>query len=382
MVTALVLAGVVTLSQADRAIGGPEAFALLDRYRSSFEDVTFLYEGTMSRRAVDGGSFERTSRFQGFLAYRSDGATLLDIFVHRREDEPVNRTLYSLLQHRLEVLNASPDAWPHIRDRDPTVGVGGAGTLNRQDAPLKIFLPWYFATLRTPAEHEVQEKGWEAVDGHACLRMRMLRFSRRNLEGWVGGLPFCELWVDAARDGYPLRYEIYRGDDLEARTEIARLVRVKLPSGRSIWFPAEGTTWQFLGQDANRRMVYNKKPVFAVTHTILIDSLKFDHSLRDDFFSVKKHSFVASDEALAHLLRPAEQSGGARPKVPPSDPESRRMRLDDALLQADRQARELESSSAARGGAGWFGALSSGGWLSVFGVLVLGFAGFRYWRSR
>jgi hypothetical protein len=102
--------------------------------------------------------------------------------------------------------------------------------------------------------------------------------------------------------------------------------------------------------------------------------------LSDAFFSVKKHALVTSDEGLTRLLRKLEQKPAATPTSPPSDPESRKKRLDLALIEADRQGEALEASSAASAGAGWFGILYNA--LAVFGVLALGAAGFWYWRNR
>ena len=367
MVWIVILAAAV--SQAGPAIAESHVFSLFDRYNSSFEDVAFVYEGSESNITKDDGSHELSNRFQGFCAYRNDGATLLDIFSHHRRDGPVGRSLYSLLGHRLEVLDASPDGSPPVRNREPLTGVGGPGTLNRQDAPLKIFLPWYLSRLHDPADYEVQNKGWEDVDGHRCLKLRMLQYRRPDLKSWVGAIPFIQLWVDTARNGYPLRNELYRGDDLETRTEISRLEQVRLPSGRAIWFPAEGTFRQYVQHKAGGKPIHSKEPVYVATYLVLINTVKFNQSLSDGFFSVKEHALVTSDEGLTRLLRKLGQKPTTKPKSPPSDPDSRRKRLDEALIEADRQAEATDASSAARAGSGWFGALYGG--LGVFGVMML-----------
>jgi hypothetical protein len=355
-------------------------FALLEKYHASFQDITFVHEGTWVKPGGDAANPPFAYRFQGFYAYRIDGATLLDVFGTRRGDEPETRTIYSVLKGRLEILGASPDVMPRVRDRVPSVASGGPGSLTFLDSPERTFLAWYFPTLADPAEHDAEVQGWEVVDGHRCLKLRVLKQPKRLLKGWPGGLPFVKLWIDLERGGYPLRYELLRGDELEVRAEITRLESIDLPDGRSLWLPAEGKTYTHLGGSSRTGIIHTKEPISTETHRILLSTVKFNQGLDDGFFSTKKHALLANDEGLRKLQRELEKKQITHVKEPPSDPESIQKRLDAALSEADQQAKRLEASSAARADAGWFEFLTVG--LGVLGVLLLGSAGFWYWRGR
>jgi hypothetical protein len=362
------------------AIDARTVFALLERYHASFQDIAFVHEGTWVKAGGSAANPPFAYRFQGFYAYRADGATVLDVFGTRRGDEPETRTIYSVLKGRLEILGASPDLLPRVRDRTPAVASGGPGSLTYLDSPERTFLAWYFPTLTDPAEHDAEVQGWEDVDGHRCLKVRMLKQPKPLLKGWPGGLPFVKFWIDLERGGYPLRYELYRGDELEVRAEITRLERLDLPDGRPLWLPAEGKTYTHLEGSSRTGVVHTKEPLSVETHKILMNTVRFNQGLNDGFFSTKKHALVANDEGLRKLQRELDQKPVPRVKRSTSDPESVQKALDEALAEADHQAERLEASSAARAGAGWFDVLTGG--LGVFGAFLLGGVGSRYWRSR
>jgi hypothetical protein len=365
--------------QADTPIDGVALFALFERYHSSFRDIGFVHEGTLENFREKSDRPADLYRFQTYYAYRNDGATLLDVFGRKTPDKPMNRLIASVLHDRLEMLNATPDRGTKVRARVPQAGAGGPGSLARYDSPERIFLAWYFPTLGSPEEHELKMEGWDDVGGHRCLRVRMLRQPRSMLKGWVGGMPFVRLWIDPSRDGYPIRFEYYRGDDLEVRSEVSRMEHLNLPDGRSIWFPAEGRTLTWVGQDGHGQLTHTKEPSSIETHAILLGTVKFNRGLADSFFSVKQHAAAANDEILVKLQHEIEEKVPTK-KPLPADPESRRKRLDEAVAEADRQAKGLEASSLARGSAGWSDVLSSG--LGLIGVLALVGAGVAIWRAR
>ena len=355
-------------------------FSLFKSHSSSFDDVTFLYEGTGPLPGGAPPGLGSGPKFQGLYSYRKDGATLLDVFGFGGANRPNSRLIFSLVHDQLNVLEATPDALPRVRDRKPETSSGGPGSLNRPNAPERIFLDWYFRDLEDPAEYDFESLGWEDVDSHRCLKARMLRHPKPRLKSWRGGLPLIKLWIDLERGGYPLRLEHYRGDDLTMRTEILRLERVAIPGGQTLWFPAEGKTATYAGEIIKGQVVYKKEPAFFETHRILTYTLKFNQGLSDDYFSVKRHALVANDEGLRKLQRELDRTPVAKVKPPPSDPESLKKRLDAALAEADSQASRLEASSPARAGVGWVGVLSWG--LGVFGMLALGGASYWFWRNR
>jgi hypothetical protein len=379
LATTILTLALMSTAQSEPAIDRPTLFALLQRYQSSFRDVSFIHEGTFEMRASGSDEPLHPTQFQTYYAYRSDGATLVDLF-SQQLGEPKVRVISSILHRRLEVLDATPEGELPIAARVPESGPGGPGSLGRYDSPERIFLAWYFSTLGDAAEHEIQSLGWEDVDGHRCLKVSMLRQPRPLLKGWVGELPYIRLWIDPQRDALPIRYEYCRGNELEVRGEITRMERVRLPDGRTIWFPSQGRIWGFLGKGDHGQLVRTKEPTSTETHTILIHTVKFNQGLNDAFFSVKKHALVASDEGLRKLQRELESESAGKVRQVGRDPESHRKRLDEALKEADRQSQRLEASSAARSGAGWFGFLTAG--MGAFGVILLGAAMFWYWKNR
>jgi hypothetical protein len=368
-------------AQSDPPINGHMLFSLLQKYQSSFQDVSFIHEGTLEMLDAGSGKTESTTHFQTFYAYRYDGATVLDSF-SQSADNPKVRVISSILHNRSEVLDATPDRGPPVGVRTAESRPGGPGSLVRYDSPERIFLPWYFSTLGDALDHDFKSLGWEDRSGHRCLRVSMLRRPKTLLKGWVGGLPYIHLWIDLQRDGYPIRYEYYRGEELETRGEVTRMERLQLPDGRPIWFPAEGRTWGFLGKGESGGLVRKKDPSTTETHRVLINTVKFNQGFNDAFFSVKKHALVASDEGLRKLQRELEAESAVQVKADKlaNDPESRRKRLDLALEEAERQAKGLEASSAARSGAGWFDVLNGG--LAVSGVILLCVVTYWRWKTR
>lgn len=366
-----------SVAQGDPSMDGPTIFALLQNYHSSFRDVSFLHEGTVEDIDPPPNRPHSVMRFQTFYAYRSDGATLLDVFSQHRDGIGA-RSIYAILHGKMELMNATPDAGRPVRLRSPQAGPGGPGSLGRFDSPERIFLDWYFPTLGEPAEHDFKAQGWEDLSGQRCLKVGMLQQPRRLLVGWKGAPPSVRYWIDPQRDGYPIRYERYRGDRLYVRGEITSMQRLQIPGGRAIWFPIQGKVWGFSGR---KGLQVEAKPTSVENHGVLVKTVKFNQGLKDAFFSAKKHALAASAENMRKLQRELERAAaGKKREVVRIDPESRRKRLDEALKEADRQARQLEASLAARAGLGWSGALYGG--LGVAGVVMLGIGAFWSRRSR
>lgn len=372
----LVLAGSVQESPPDAAI-----FALLERYRTSFHDVSFLYEGTQTIARDGKLEAKPNARFQAFYAYRSDGATVLDVFNYGREDSPMERMIYTLLGRRMEMLNATPDVEPKVADRQPEILPGGPGSLVRPNSAERIFFPWLFSTLKTPREHRADHQGWDDVEGQRCVKIRMLRYPEARLKSWKGDLPYVTIWFDLARDGYPLRIEEYASNNLMNRIEVTQLERMDLPGGKRIWFPVQGKAWGFWGNfTKDRSMQYTKEPQSIETYKVLLETVQFNRNLDDAFFSAKKHATAADDEGLRRLQRRLPTRPRARSADLPGDPESRRKRLDQAIEEADRQAARLDASAAAQSGLDPSLVLSAGfGFAGAVGIVL---AGFLYWRRR
>ncbi len=353
MITAMFLVQTIIAYPPDPEISPQMVFALLDQYHGKFQDVSFLHEGTMTKTGGSQPEPANVYQFQNHYTYRNDGATLLDTFGHRSTNQSDSRRVSAILANKLEILEATPDADVPIKDRTPETGPGGPGSLAGPCSPERLFLPYYFATLTNPEEHELKLLGWEVIDGHRCLKIEMLSQPRPALTGWVGALPYFAMWIDLARDGYPLRVEFRRGAEVEFRTDVTRMDQVRLPDGHSMWFPAQAVTQQFLDMEPPAKIVHTKAPVYTETHGILTDTIKFNQKLNDRYFSAKTHALIKNEEQLRKLEHGDTEKKRASVRKPASDPESRQKRLDDALAEADRQALRLEASSAAREDSGW-----------------------------
>ncbi len=381
MLSILLALILTSTAQVDAEIDGPTLFALFHRYHASIGDVSFIHEGTLEMEKKGTDKPEPRGSFQTFYAYRSDGATLLDVF-GTQPGRPTGRVVSTLLHGRLELLDASPDEETPIRNRAAESGPGGPGSMARYNSPERIFLAWYFPTLGEPGEHDFKVLGWEEVGGRRCLKVSFLKQPKALLKNWVGGLPYYRMWVDLQRDGYPIRYESLRGEKIEARGEITRMEQLELPNKKPIWMPVQGISWGFHGKGAPGRLTIKDSPTSIDKHTILINTVKFNQGLSDAFFSVRKHSLVASEEDLRKLQREMESDFQvdlkARRRAAASDDPSKR--LDDALVKAEEQSKMLEASSAARAGAGWgeFAVWSMG----ILGVVLVSLGGLIFWRSR
>ncbi len=316
MTAATLVIALLSTARSDPAPDARTVFALLERYRSTFLDVTFLHEGTLVNPAGESPKPADTARFQSYYAYRNDGATLLDTFVASGDGRNA-RTVRSVLNGRLETLDATPEYLPPVRDRVLDTTLGGPGSLAFPGSPERIFVGWYLRDLGDPAERDTEVLGWEDIEGHRCLGVKMLRYPKPSLKGWMGGLPFVKLWIDLERDGYPLRIEFFSGDNLEVRTEITRLERFKLPDGHTLWLPTGGKTSTYVGGSTRGGMVRSKEPLTIETHGILRDTVRFNQGLKDDFFSTKRHALVANDEDLKKLLANTRRNRPRPSRVPP-----------------------------------------------------------------
>ena len=152
---------------ADPPVDAQTVADIFRSYSSEYKDVQFLYEGTIS--PVDKNV--PPVSFQGSYTYRSDGATLIDLF-YLGGGRPTTRLLSSLLRNQQEDLEASPDYLPPLRDREPRISASGSGALDRPDTPERFFLASFFRGHVNVEEYGLEPQGWEEIDGHRCLVVR------------------------------------------------------------------------------------------------------------------------------------------------------------------------------------------------------------------
>jgi hypothetical protein len=352
-------------------------FSLMERYCSLFNDISFIYEGEVADMGVDGHAhYDLRYRFQGLYAYRSDGATLLDVFTFDPRKNRDGRLVATLLRSRSAMLDASPDQRQSLRDRRPLETRGGPGILNRPDAPERMFLSWYFRTLGDPLDHDVTISKREEVKGRPCVKVRLLRRPRKPSDTQVNGIPVLQLWIDLERDGYPIRLEHYSEDGLTMRTDISDMVNIHRNDGRSFWLPKRGRT-EVYSRFKDGNWQYSKQPLLVESHNIVTESLRLNQNLTDQYFDVKRHALVASVEELRKLQRELERKAKSHTldQSPPS-PDTIKKPLHEILVEADRQSKRLQASSAARAGSSWFELVTSG--LTICGIASLAVASLWY----
>ncbi len=360
---------------ADPSVDAQTVAEVFRSYGSEFKDVQFLYEGTTRPAAPDGST---GTTFQGSYTFRIDGATLIDLFMldGRR---PTNRLLLSLCKDQMEELDASPDLSPRLSEREPTVSPGGPGSFNRPDSPEQLFLAWFFNSHANPEEYGLEPQGWEEVDGRRCLVVLAYDSPRRKPAQQHIPRSFVKLWLDLERNGNPLRIDWYVRNQIISQTFVT-LERLAAPKGRMVWFPSEAQTSSYGIRFEKGQVIRKTEPDFILTCKILPATIKFNQGFPDAYFSTKRHAFVTSDETLTKLRRELESSKPAAAPKEPSDPESLKRRMDDALTRADAQAARLEASSAARAGGHWSETILPWGALAI-GVPLVGFLLYRS-RSR
>lgn len=349
----------LVICQEVRPIDSQAVSEMFRSYGSSFKDVQFLYEGTM--RSADQAE-EDARTFQGYYAYRDDGATLIDVFgLPRNRKQAESRSLYAMLGSKMESFNATPDRSSRLSDREPEQSNGGPGALNRPDSPERIFLAYYLRTHVSPDEYGLETHGWDDVDGRRCLIVTVQNSPRSLTKDARSAESYTKLWLDLERGGNPLRIENYASGHLLIRTEVQALEQIPREKGPPFWMPVRGRTETY-GVKFNRgKTTRLTKPNVFETHNIMVGTVRFDRGLADGFFSTKAHALVVSDEKLIKFQRELNQSVEGEKKPPRrlrSDPESVQKRLDEALVEADKRSPRLEASSAARASTPWWGALA------------------------
>lgn len=361
---------------ADPAIDAQAVAELFRSYGSDFKDVQFIYEGTVRPTGPDESV---ATTFQGAYSFRNDGATLIDVFM-LAGGNPNGRVLWSLLKDRREDFDASPDILLRLSERKPSVSVGAPGSFDFPRSPERLFLAYFFRSHANAEEFGLEPQGWEDVDGRRCLVVIAFGSPRPKFDNQNRSRSFGKFWLDLERNGNPLRIEWYVQDKLAIQTFVD-LERLATPRGRLVWFPLQARTSTYGIRLEKGKALRNEKPAYVETYKIRPYTIQFDQGLPDAFFSTKKQAFVTSDESLAKLKRELESWKPARKVHEPSDPESRKRRLDDALSRADAQAARLEASSAARAEEHWSRILI--GWIPLLiGVPLAGLVLYRSWSHR
>jgi hypothetical protein len=311
---------------------------MLDGIYAEIEDVSFLYEGGMYPlvpvpvRMANGHSENYQGQtFQGFYAFRSDGATLLDVF-----DETIgvvgtlNHQTNTMLLDKLVIADQNVDQDEvHVNKRKRAIGV-----LNQPNSPERIFCFWFLRTIGDPAARAYEYQGWEDVDGQRCLRVELnevttARAGSRNRAR-------IRFWIDLERGGHPLRVEYLRGDKLRGRTSNIKLKQFKTEDAKVVWMPDSGQNESFLKSAAQ----YSDTPIFRETYEVVNGTMEINHGLKDTQFAVDWNGPIPETERIREL-----RARFMKPRTPSNRIENVQASLEERLKRADEQAGRLIADS-------------------------------------
>lgn len=350
----------------------------MDGLHSEIKDVWFIFEGEMQgleaeRSGPAASPEDARNSFQGIYAFRSDGATLLDVYVHSaRTDVPYQRTTLAQFKGKLEQVDRIPD-----QEYNPTTTVDPAspGAFDRPMSPQRILYLNYFRDHSGLVDQDFADEGWEEIAGRRCLRVRINLFPSADAKGTASAkvpMPWNRLWIDVERGGHPLRVELWRGKDLWSRTEV-ELAELTGPGGKRIWFPARGTSDSFVREDASVSTRARVREMYYV----VVGASRFNQGLADKIFSVKYNGSLPETAGLRTQRRLFQS-------IPPprrqgrNDPESIQRHLEERLAEADKQSKELDASSTVGTYRDWTLILSVA--ITLAGILALLCAIFLKWR--
>ena len=350
------LGALAVAAGAEPDINAEQFQRLMTATLSVYADVEFMSENrsdSIKYDLIGRPTDEMRRTFQALYAFRSDGASYLDLYYRGTDAEGVlGRTLYSMLSDRSEeVHHRLGEGRGDIRE-----GSRSRGHLNFPGSPERIVYLWYFQTLEDPASFAYEFQGWEEVDGHRCLRVQLDVLPNLIL----AEKPYTRFWIDLERGGHPLKVETYRGPNLERLVRDISLARFPTEDGKSVWFPIRGVQDSFLWSDE-----YRKDPNVRESYAITTSTLRINQGLSDDHFSVLYRA-----PNMPPALRDLRAKYVADPPLR-SDPASVQKRLDEKLREADQQAEGLDASAAAGVGEGWFTSSVLQGVFGLAAVAVL-----------
>lgn len=371
----LAACAMMTAQASEPVVDADQFLRLMAGALSEIESVRFTFEGrkwfTGPAGLTDDPKRHEMS-WQGAYAFRSDGSTLLDCYIHGLSAErPIVHETMAMLQGRLESVTLVPGVKnpPHV-----LFETGGPGSFRKPGSPESILYLWYFKSLKNLDDRGYEFQSWEDVGGHRCLKVRIGRFRSGGADAPKSPRPSAlatetVYWIDLARGGHPLRVEHYSGKRLISRVDEIRLEQFPASGGKSLWLPVHGevATFRWARDD------FHDAPVLIETCDVIPGSARLNGRLADAVFTVKGGRGAFEDARLRRVRREFE---AIEPKPSPrTDPDEARRKLDEEIAEADRRAKPLEASSAAREAAFWTPvkqlALAASGAIVLAAALVL-----------
>ncbi|MGC8643130.1 MAG: hypothetical protein ACP5XB_24995 [Isosphaeraceae bacterium] len=332
-------------AQQDGQIGPDHLDRILRGLHDKIQDVSLICEGTEETLQPELLDRQRTVRRRGFQCsydYRSDSSARLDLYTYGdTADSLFQRQVRALLGRDLERYDAFPD---QVRIASVTSAIGSPYSFNVLGSPSALVYMWYFRFNSGKfASMNYENLGWEAIDGHRCLKVRM---------DFLPNMPanrraYREYWIDLERGGHPLRIDNYHGNLMGIRTSGIELCEFKGKGRERIWLPVDGVRDTFVWKTAKRGLVRSEKAISRVTYHVVKSTVRFNQGLSDGYFRLRKKGEPLSARRPFDLSRKFDKEAKKPPAVR-SDPESVRERLDAKLAEAEKQAATLTASSRGR----------------------------------
>jgi hypothetical protein len=155
-------------------------------------------------------------------------------------------------------------------------------------------------------------------------------------------------WIDMERGGHPLRADyILHPPHVAMSSYGIELHEFTLPNGKVTWLPISGVADTYVSNGE-----YVKEPVLRETYRLVPTSLMINRGVRDKTFSIRNvdergagSSLVLREEFLSESKT---RSGRFQ-----TDPASVQEGLERRLADADRKAKMIQASSAARNPWSW-----------------------------
>jgi hypothetical protein len=333
-------------------LGAAEVTRVLHSLASPLKDLACIYEGrlrwTGPEKVLDRSPELFGRRFQGVFLYRSDGAGLIDFYeLDLTPEASVTRTKKVVLKGKLESARGLHDSKQRLDlKRILELRRGDINSLFEQNSPLPFFMTWYWEFGRRLQEPSYEFLGWEDVDGHSCLKIKLASWpdaSMKNAE-------YRLFWIDLDRSGQALRVESYTEGKLWTQIDQIRLrgYPVSPKTDVRFWLPIHARFQSFLWQGQ-----FFDEPVFEETLDIVPGSVQLNAGLPDFVFNIRRESSLprsGEPDQIGIKLASLDlktRFEKQRPQEPDRlDPISVQKRLDNYQNEAERQTNQLEAASA------------------------------------
>jgi hypothetical protein len=329
----------------------PEQFArLLKSCYDPIKSLAFIHEGEtqyIGAASDRSAGLKINGRFQGTYIYKRRNLVYHDLYFQPIDPHrPMLHITRALRGSTLEEVRAAPD-WPGSDNRLAT-SPGGALSFNGPNSPEHLLLlGQVLEMLDDPRAFGYEFQGWESIDGHNCLRVKL------DL-AWHSGSDtkdFRIFWFDLDRGGHAVRVEHYIGPNLLVRIDGMQFARVPSRDGTLHWIPIRSEFTSFLGKGGS----FSTEPLIRETHELVRGTALINEDFPDTLFTASRRAGLPRNRELEKLNREYQRMQIAsdynrKPKPPLSrnDPAAVEQRLSRLLVDADRRATMILAASSSR----------------------------------